>query len=45
MNSSEDDNEGYEVGYGKPPKHSQWQPGQSGNQFWPLAGHCRQPSQ
>ena len=22
---------GYEVGYGKPPKHSQFQPGQSGN--------------
>ncbi|WP_170482876.1 DUF5681 domain-containing protein [Ruegeria arenilitoris] len=21
----------YEVGYGKPPKHAQWQPGQSGN--------------
>ena len=24
-------NKEYEVGYGKPPKESQWQPGQSGN--------------
>jgi len=26
-----DDNNDYEVGYGKPPKHSQFKPGQSGN--------------
>ncbi len=25
------DQEDYRVGYGKPPKHSQWKPGQSGN--------------
>lgn len=25
------DPENYEVGYGKPPKRTQWQPGQSGN--------------
>jgi hypothetical protein len=23
--------DGYEIGYGKPPKHSRFQPGQSGN--------------
>lgn len=26
-----EDKDNYEVGYGKPPKHSQWQKGQSGN--------------
>jgi hypothetical protein len=26
-----EEHEGYEVGYGKPPKHSQFKPGQSGN--------------
>ena len=26
-----DDDKDYEVGYGKPPKHTQFQPGQSGN--------------
>jgi Family of unknown function (DUF5681) len=29
--STGDDNKGYEVGYGKPPTHSQFRPGQSGN--------------
>lgn len=27
--------DGYEVGYGKPPKHSRWKPGQSGNKKGP----------
>lgn len=31
MSSSEDGNKDYDVGYGKPPKHTQWQKGQSGN--------------
>ncbi|MFL0357263.1 DUF5681 domain-containing protein [Erythrobacter sp. GH1-10] len=26
-----DDNDDYEVGYGKPPKNTRWQKGQSGN--------------
>lgn len=26
-----DDDDGYKVGYGKPPKHTQWPKGQSGN--------------
>ena len=30
--STGDDNKGYVVGYGKPPKHTQFQPGQSGNE-------------
>jgi Family of unknown function (DUF5681) len=29
--STGDDSNGYEVGYGKPPAHSRFQPGQSGN--------------
>jgi hypothetical protein len=29
--STGDDNKAYEVGYGKPPTHSQFRPGQSGN--------------
>jgi hypothetical protein len=29
--SSEEKSAGYEVGHGKPPKHSQFKPGQSGN--------------
>ena len=29
--STGDGTNGYEVGYGKPPKHSQFRPGQSGN--------------
>ena len=28
----------YEIGYGKPPKHSQFQPGQSGNRVGRVAG-------
>ena len=28
----------YEVGYGKPPKHSRWKPGQSGNPGGPKKG-------
>ena len=28
---SEEKTDGYEVGYRKPPKHSQFKPGQSGN--------------
>ena len=31
MNGSDEGHKDYEVGYGKPPKHSQWKPGQSGN--------------
>ena len=30
--ADDDGNKGdYEIGYGKPPKHTQWKPGQSGN--------------
>lgn len=29
--SSEEKSEGYDVGHGKPPKHHQFKPGQSGN--------------
>ena len=29
--SDQDENQGYEVGYGKPPKGTQFKPGQSGN--------------
>jgi hypothetical protein len=31
MSSSEDGKKDYEVGYGKPPKHTRWPKGQSGN--------------
>ena len=31
MSNDEDDDAPYEVGYGKPPKHSQWKKGMSGN--------------
>jgi hypothetical protein len=34
-----DDNDDYEVGYGKPPKHSRWKPGQSGNHRGKEKGH------
>ena len=45
-NGPEDDGEGngngngrdYEIGYGKPPKHSQFKPGQSGNPRGPKKG-------
>lgn len=29
--SNDNANEDYEIGYGKPPKHTRWQKGQSGN--------------
>ena len=31
-----DDKDDYEVGYGKPPKHTRWGPGQSGNRRSPI---------
>ena len=31
MSEEDETTEGYPVGYGKPPKHAQWKPGQSGN--------------
>jgi len=31
MSDEEDSEEGYDIGYGKPPKHTRWQKGQSGN--------------
>lgn len=31
MADSNQDNNNYQVGYGKPPKHSRWKKGQSGN--------------
>lgn len=34
-----DDNDDYEVGYGKPPKHSRWKPGESGNPRGKEKGH------
>ena len=34
-----EDNDDYEVGYGKPPKHSRWKPGESGNPRGKEKGH------
>jgi len=34
----DDGNRDYDVGYGKPPKHSQWKKGQSGNPKGPKKG-------
>jgi len=38
--STGDDDKGYEVGYGKPPTHSQFRPGQSGNPAGRRKGVC-----